>query len=153
MDETVKQENEKTFNQSELDTIIADRLKREREKYADYDSLKEKAAKLDEIEEATKTELQRATEKAEKLEAELSQMKKAEEIRTIREKVSQETGVPAALLSGESEETCKDQAIAIMSFKTSASSYPTIKDGGEIQTTVKGSTRQQFADWMKDALG
>ena len=43
---------EKTFNQSELDAIISDRLKREREKYAYYDALKEKATRLDEIEEA-----------------------------------------------------------------------------------------------------
>ena len=156
--ETVNQEAttstetvEKTFNQSELDAIISDRLKREREKYADYDELKAKATKLDEIEEASKTELQKATEKAEKLESELIQMKRAEEIRAVRDKVATATGVPAALLSGETEEACTEQANAIMSFKTS-SSYPTVKDGGEIQSAIKGSTRQQFAEWAYDAF-
>lgn len=142
---------EKTFNQSELDAIISDRLKREREKYADYDALKEKATRLDEIEEASKTELQKATERAEKLESELTQMKKAEEIRQIRDKVATATGVPAALLSGETEESCTEQAKAILSFKT-GSSYPTVKDGGELQNSVKGSTRQQFAEWADTAL-
>ena len=156
--ETVNQEQaagtettEKTFNQAELDTIISDRLKREREKFADYEALKEKAAKLDALEEASKTELQKATERAEKLESELTQMKKAEEIRQIRDKVATSTGVPANLLSGETEEACTEQAKAIMSFKSSAS-YPTIKDGGEPLNTVKGSTRQQFAEWANEAL-
>ncbi|MBR4514596.1 MAG: hypothetical protein IKO61_06900, partial [Lachnospiraceae bacterium] len=40
--------------------IIADRVQRERSKYNDYDSLKEKAAKYDAHEEASKTELQKA---------------------------------------------------------------------------------------------
>ena len=156
--ETVNQEQatqeaevERTFNQAELDAIISDRLKREREKYADYDALKEKATRLDEIEEASKTELQKATERAEKLESELTQLRRAEEIRQIRDKVASTTGVPATLLSGETEESCIEQAKAIMDFKSS-NGYPTVKDAGEIQNTVKGSTRQQFADWANEAL-
>ena len=44
--ETVNQEQAtKTFTQSELDAIISDRLKRERDKYADYETLKEKATR------------------------------------------------------------------------------------------------------------
>ena len=52
--------------QEDLDIIVGERLKREREKYADYEALKEKAAKYDQAEEASKSELQKATEKAEK---------------------------------------------------------------------------------------
>ena len=51
---------EKTFTQSQLDAIVADRLKREREKYPDYDDLKAKAARLDELEAANKSELEKA---------------------------------------------------------------------------------------------
>ena len=152
--ETVNQEvttEEKTFTQAELDSIIADRLKREREKYSEYESLREKAARLDEIEEASKTELQKATERAEKLESELTQLKRAEEIRQIRDKVASETGVPANLLNGETEEACKDQACAILSFK-SASAYPAIKDSGEVPSAVKGTTKQQFAEWASEAF-
>ena len=72
MDETVNQgtitqenaegtqEAQKTFTQEEMNRIIADRVQRERSKYNDYDSLKEKAAKYDAHEEASKTELQKA---------------------------------------------------------------------------------------------
>ena len=150
--ETVKQEAtavnevEKTFTQTELDQIVQDRLKREREKYGDYNSLKEKAARLDEIEEASKTELQKATERAEKLQAELSAMKHADEIRTIRDKVAQATGVPVGLLSGETEDACTEQANAILSFK-SATPYPTVRDGGEIVVSNKMDARSAFKEW------
>lgn len=150
--ETVNQEQAtKTFTQSELDAIISDRLKRERDKYADYETLKEKATRFDEIEEESKTELQKAHEKAEKLESELTQLRKAEEIRTIREKVATEHGIPTNLLTGETEETCIEQAKALIEFKGQAA-YPTVKDGGEVQNTIKGTTRQQFADWANAAL-
>jgi hypothetical protein len=150
--ETVNQEQAtKTFTQSELDAIISDRLKRERDKYADYETLKEKATRFDEIEEESKTELQKAHEKAEKLESELTQLRKAEEIRTIREKVATEHGIPTNLLTGETEETCIEQAKALIEFKGQAT-YPTVKDGGEVQNTIKGTTRQQFADWANAAL-
>ena len=157
--ETVNQETaktsteaEKTFSQSELDAIISDRLKREREKYVDYESLKEKAAKLDEIEEASKTELQKATERAAQLESELTQLRRDAEIRQIREKVAAETGVPATLMSGETEEACVEQAKAIMEFKANMIGYPSVKDAGEVTKEIKGSTRQQFANWASEAL-
>lgn len=144
---------EKTFTQAELDQIISERLKREREKYVDYDSLKEKAQKLDQIEEDAKTELQKATERAEKLQTELSEMKHAEEVRSIRDKVAKETGVPASLLTGDTLEACTEQAAGILSFKTASNStYPTVKDGGEIQKTIEGTTRQQFAAWAAEAF-
>lgn len=156
--ETVNQEiatevndSEKTFTQSELDQIISERLKREREKYTDYESLKEKAQRLDQIEEDAKSELQKAQERAEKLQTELSELKRAEEVRMIRDKVAQSTGVPSSLLTGNTEEECTEQAAGILSFKTS-SNYPTVKDGGEIQKTVDGSTRQQFAEWASQAF-
>lgn len=152
--ETVKQENatkvdegaEKTFTQAELNQIVQERLQREREKYADYDSMKEKANRLDQIEEDAKSELQKAQEKAEKLQAELSAIKHTEEIRTIRDKVAQATGVPANLLSGETEDACTEQANAILSFK-SATPYPTVKDGGEVQINNKLDARTAFSEW------
>ena len=41
-------EQERTFTQTELDAIVRDRLKREREKYADYADLQTKAKAYDE---------------------------------------------------------------------------------------------------------
>ena len=60
--------SEKKFTQADIDAIVADRLKRERDKFSDYEDLKNKAKKLDDIEEANKTELERAQETARKAE-------------------------------------------------------------------------------------
>ena len=67
---TQEQATEKTFTQAELDAVLAERLQRERSKYADYASLKQKAEAYDQSVEANKTELQKATDRAEALQAE-----------------------------------------------------------------------------------
>ena len=86
MAETVHQENtpaageqqtERTFTQAEMNAIISDRLTRERSKYADYDDLKAKAAQFDAAQEAGKTELQKANEKAAKLQQQLDDTSRA----------------------------------------------------------------------------
>lgn len=147
--ETVNQEvvEEKTFTQAEVDAIIGDRLQRERSKYADYTQLKEKADLYDQYTEQSKTELQKANDKAEALEKELTGLKQAEMIRTTREKVSQETGVPIHLLTASTEEECKAQADAIKAYAQLAA-YPNVPDGGEPQGRQKRSTGSQFADWF-----
>jgi hypothetical protein len=61
-EESVRQEAEdkgKTLTQAEVDKIVADRVARERKKFADYDDLKKKAAKLQQIEDGQKTEAQK----------------------------------------------------------------------------------------------
>lgn len=159
MNETVNQEKsnlsegenntqtEKSFTQAEVDAIISDRLKRERVKYEGFEELKAKAEKLDEIEEAAKTELQKATEKAQALENEVKTLKDAESLRILREKIASESGVPSALLQGVDEESCREQAKAILEFANNKKGYPTVKDGGEVNSTNKLTTAQKFAEW------
>lgn len=162
MEETVNKENknggtgagtqERTFTQSEVNAIVTDRLSREREQYADYAALKEKAEKYDAEQEAGKSELQKATERVAALTAQVEAYTKADNLRSIREKVSKETGVPANLLSGEDEETCKAQAQAIQEYAKPGSSKQPIRDGGEPRNKPSGTTRDQFADWFSQAL-
>ena len=144
-----KAAEDKMFTQDELNAIVSDRVKREKEKHADYAELKEKAERLDQIEEASKSEIQKMTEKADRLEAELLQMKKTEVIREMRAKVSQETGIPANLLTAETEEECQAQADAIKAF-AKPTGYPSVRDAGEIPNTSGRSTAQQFAEWFNN---
>ena len=58
MESNTGNQEEHTFTQDEMNAIIADRLSREKSKYADYDELKKKALAFDEAEEASKTEQQ-----------------------------------------------------------------------------------------------
>lgn len=156
MQETVNQEpstkateqEAKTFTQDELNAILNDRLGREKAKYSDYEAVKAKAAKFDELEEANKTELQKANDKVCALQDELSAIKKSNEIRDIRAEVAKEMGIPADLLTAETREACEAQAKAINAYASAQMGYPTLKDGGEVTKQTGGSTRQQFADWL-----
>lgn len=156
--ETTQETNEepskepRMFTQEELDLIVKERLGRERSKYADYEDMKEKAAKFDEISEASKTELQKATERADKLQAELDRLTKAEEVRGIREEVAKVTGVPVHLLTAETKEDCEAQANAIMSFAKPDGKYPSVRDGGEVIRTSSGTTEEQFEEWFNSQL-
>lgn len=140
---------DKLFTQEEVDKIIDGRFGRMMDKFKDYDDLKAKAAKLDEIEEASKSELQKATERAMALQKELDDFKTAEKVRLMHEKVSKDTGVPANLLTGDSEEACKAQAKQILEFSR-PSGYPQVRDGGEARTSGKKSTRDSFAEWFNN---
>jgi len=140
----------RTFTQEEVNAIVGKRLAEEKGKFADYEALKAKASKFDEMEEANKSELQKATERANALESELNGFKKAEEARLMREKVAKDTGIPSNLLTGSTEEECKAQAEAIKAYAT-PNGYPRIKDGGETPKPT-GSAQQQFADFMSQIL-
>lgn len=140
---------EKTFTQDELNAILGDRLAREREKYADYEVLKGKAAKFDEAEEANKSELQKATERAEGLQKQLDALTKANEVREIREKIASEYNVPVTLLTAEGEDALKQQAEALVEY-AKPQTYPQVKDSGEVRSHGSGTTRDQFANWFAE---
>lgn len=139
---------DRTFTQAEVDAIVKERLTRDRVKYADYEALRSKAQKLDEIEEASKTELQKAQERANALDGELKALKQANAVRELRQKIATETGVPVGLLSATTEDELREQATGIMEFARPG--YPVIRDGGELPALPhsKRSTREQFADWF-----
>ena len=151
--ETVNQENNntngtetKTFTQADLDRIVQEGVNRERAKYEGFEELKAKAQKFDEQEEANKTELQKAQERATELEEKLKKREHEDSIREMKKKVAEEMKIPADLLTGETEEACMEQAKAIMSFATSQG-YPSVKDGGESNPSTKKTARDSFKEW------
>lgn len=93
-------------------------------------------------------ELAAARERAEQLQKDLDGMKAAEAMRIMREKIAQEIGVPAALLTGGTEDECKAQAEGIRDF-AKGSGYPVVRDGGEVHVDTQKTTRDQFADWFQ----
>ena len=147
-----KQTEERTFTQAELNAIVQKRLGEQAAKYENYEELKEKALKFDEIEEQNKSELQKANERAQALEAELNGMKKANTVREIREEVAAELGVPVRLLNGSTNEECEVQAKEILNF-AKPNAYPSVPDAGEVRSTGAGNTRDQFANWFEDING
>jgi len=140
-------ENEKTFTQAEVDAIVGDRLKRERAKHADYSELKAKAARLDEIEAASKSELEKAVERAEKAEQALADIKAAAEVAALRAEVAKEKGVDAELLRGTTREELEEHADAIKAFAGNAPRFGSVPDFGEAKPPAgKKGTAELFAD-------
>ncbi len=120
----------KTFTQEEVDAMMGKVRREERGKYADYEEIKSKAAKLEEIEEAAKTEHQKAVERAEKAEAELKRAQDEAARQKVLSEVSEKTGVPASLLNGSTREELEASAEAISAFvKSKEPGYPQDKGG------------------------
>lgn len=117
-------------SQEDLDRVIAARLDRERKKFAGFDDYKAKAQRLDEIEEANKTELEKITERADKAEKKLAAYEQQEKLRTWKQEVSQETGVPAEVLAGDTLEAIKAHAQALSPLLTSSTPQRVIIPSG-----------------------
>ena len=81
---------------------------------------------------------------------ELNDLKAANALRDLRAKVSEDTGVPAALLTGDTEDACKAQAEAIKAYSQSQppAGYPRMQDGGDVRVSTPATTRDKFAEWM-----
>jgi len=101
----------KTFTQEEVNAIVEKRLARAKsEPPADYEELKAKAAKYDEATEAAKSDLQKATEAAEKWKAQYEQLKAEADRKEAIEAAAAEYKVDAAMLarmSGDVTENAK----------------------------------------------
>ena len=65
------------YTQAEIDEIVVKRVARVKKQYGDYEDMKKKAAKLDEIEAANKSELEKLTEQNQKLAAQLAEREHA----------------------------------------------------------------------------
>lgn len=139
---------ERTFTQEQVNALIGKKSSEIKAKYADYEDLKAKAKKYDEAQEASKSELQKATGQRDAYKKELDQLKAANSAREIREKVAKEKGIPANLLTKDTEEACSAQADAILAY-AKPEGYPNVQDNGEVQHQGKRATRDQFADFMK----
>lgn len=152
MGETGKSSREeRTFTQEEMNQIIAERIAKEKNKYADYDDMKEKAAKFDEYEEKNKSELERVQEQNSKLQSEIEKYKKAESLRTVHETVSKKMGVPANLLHGSDEESCEEEAKAILEFAGHSNNSRTkrFKDKGDhMDHEGRGTPEEDFRDFF-----
>lgn len=147
-------ENEKTFTQDEVNNIVQERLSKVYKKYEGLDPEQIKADREDFTKKLAESEqrLTSETERANGIQAELDALKKANEVRDIREKVAREHNIPADLLHGDNEEDCNAEADKIVEFAR-PKGYPVVKDGGEVKApTVKETTQELFATFADSML-
>jgi hypothetical protein len=98
--------------QDEFNKAIADRLTREKAKFADYAELKKKADQLDKIEEANRTELDKEKARADAAESERDQIR-GEKLRLEVAAKHGITGEYLDLLTGSSEEELEAKALKV----------------------------------------
>ncbi|AEG14705.1 putative prophage lambdach01, scaffold protein [Desulfofundulus kuznetsovii DSM 6115] len=105
-----------TMTQEELDRIITERLKRERQKYADYDELKKAAEELKKLKEAQMSEqekLQARLAEYERKTAELEIALQEARLEATKLRVLEEIGLPktfASRIFGTTEEEIRQDA-------------------------------------------
>lgn len=104
-------------SQEDFDKAIQARIARERAKIpTDYEELQAKAAKLQEIEDAKKSDEQKAAERIAAAEKRASEL----ESQVVRAEVAAAKNVPAELLSGSTKEELETYADALNEWRGSA---------------------------------
>ncbi len=132
--------------QADLDKLVSDRLKRERSKYEGFEEYKAKAAKFDELDEASKSELQKEQDARAKAEKELESYRQKEQIAVWASEVSKATGVPADVLRGSTKEDIEAHAEQLKdAYKTSTAPSGTDKGGQPPADQVS------TGDWIRES--
>ena len=134
----------KTFTQEQVNRMIQERIARvKREEPADYAELKAKAARLDEIEEANKSDLQKATDAAAKAKATADEWKakfealEAEQARMASvQAMAAQYKVDAGTLSRMTGDV-EDNAKYLADIEAKRPKFGSMSDGGEKQSSAK----------------
>lgn len=137
--ESAPAEPAKTFTQEQVNDLLAKQKGKVESKYADYGDLKAAAAKLQEIEEASASELEKAQKKAAEAEKSLAET----QAKLLRHEVATEKEIPAKLvplLTATDKEGLEAQADLILENAKPAT--PDF-DGGTRQPTPDPETPEQ----------
>lgn len=130
-----------TFNpintQEEFDAAIRDRLNRERQKYADYETLKEQVGTLT-------TERDTYKQQVDERDAKI----RSYETASVKTRIAQEKGLPASMasrLAGETEEEIMQDAESLAQiFKTAKGTAPMFEGGTGGSNDVDAAIRQML---------
>lgn len=121
----------KTFTQEQVDEIVKKRVARAKTAVPDdYAELKKKAAAFDEAEEARKDELTKATERNERLQKELDDLKAAKKRADEVASMAAQYKVDPDLL-GRMAGAVEDNARFLVESGVRRSKYPSVEDAGE----------------------
>ena len=152
--------NEGKLTQAEVDAIVADRLARERKKYADYSDLKKAAEELAELKKSQMTELEKL--KAELAEKDALLQSKDQELSGLKlERVKAaklaEAGVAAEWIDSVSGTTEEEVAASVTKLAARLKVEPPKAAQGAGQTGIQnqssslsGMTRAELAEKSKD---
>lgn len=94
--------------QDDLNKVIGQRIAKVESRFADYDDLKAKAAEFDKVQQAAKTDLERALERAETAEKRAAAYEAKEQRATWAAEIVGDSGVPAEALRGSTRDELEE---------------------------------------------
>ncbi|MDM7488717.1 hypothetical protein QT969_10480 [Rhodococcus sp. CSLK01-03] len=125
-------------SQEQLDNILGARLDRERAKFADYDEIKTKASRFEELEQESKSELQKALERAEAAEKRIGEATRT----ALHARIAAETGVPVEVIHGDDEESARASAQKVLEWSESKVTQKKKLPTGPLKSGASGSGDQ-----------
>lgn len=141
--------------QADLDRLIGERVKRERDKYADYKELKTKADEFDRLAEANKSEIEKANDRVTKAEAEVAQVptKVAEQLKDHLVELHEISAEDAELfLTATDPELLLKQVSRLLGRQVEREETNNVSLREGDRPTVTSSTADAFAAAVEDAL-
>ena len=102
-------DQDRTFTQTDVEKIVADRLARERKKFAGHDDLKKKAAQFDQLQEKNKTDLEKVNDQLSAAHVELQGYRVADIRRAAASKVGLDLEL-AEFITAVDEDEAEEQA-------------------------------------------
>lgn len=151
-DEPVEPEG-KTFTQEQVNALLAEQKRKSAEKFADYDDLKQKASKLAEVENASKSELQRALDEAAALKAENAKFLAEKQVAQWAAEIVKDSTIPASVLRGSTREELEAHFQELQKL-TTQDTAPKPRFPVPVGTPDNGKTGSRAAaalrEWNKD---
>lgn len=102
------------------------------------------AKRLEEIENQSKSELQKAAERAEAAERRVQEFETAQQVKQWKDEVAEATGVPAAALSGSTLEDITAHAEVLAPLIKAAQKGPRVPNVGDTPQSPAVDEKQQF---------
>ncbi len=148
-------QNEGKLTQAEVDAIVADRLARERKRYADYSDLKRAAEELAELKKSQMTEVEKL--KAELAEKDALLQSKDQELSSLRlERVKAaklaEAGVAAEWIDSVSGSTEEEVAASVTKLAARLKVEPPRAAQGAGQTGIQSQVKNSSKIWTQSEI-
>ena len=108
--------------------------------------------KLKELEDAQKTELEKALERAQAAEKALENLKVQEELNAYKAKLAAEYGVPQSVLRGSTLEDIEDHAQMISQYFKQQATTPTLAKDGQVTKEKPMTNADMLSDVFKSLI-
>lgn len=143
----------KSFTQEQVDQIVERRLAKERGKYKDYDELKTKAMKLDEMENAGKSEIDKLTESNAALRKQIDDAAAEKQHAEWVSEVAKDKGVPAELLRGSTRDELEAHAELLHKALNPSSKAPQVRNQTRTPSHQNSNKDAEELSYIHQLLG